>query len=256
MEVPTGIPTGVPIRRHALVHCVPGPVGIVELCTGKYDLRRGDIIFDTDDCNYGYRSAGMYFFDGVRILPPCSEYDDYGLVPTEFPLIVEFPPGYWDLPLPGDTSDIRHYEFVVNDQPGLKVFTPAPSEPIGCWHDPDNQGASRLYIAAASSGTVQNHSNGDARISSDGQVFWHASIEITDCEDTIIIITYNGTKYALITPKTFEDVEDKIRACSAWWVKSYYNTANWIDGEYFRTELSDYLESLGVEPKNMMCEID
>lgn len=231
----------------ATLHLAPGVVAITELCANPrtYRLRRGDIIFDTNDPDYSYRSSGMYFYDGSRVIPPCAEYDDYGTVPTEFDLIVEFPPGYWDLPMPGNFKNLRAYEFVADGRPELQTFEPNAAMPCGCWHDPDNQGISQLWIRAEEPG-----------ISGDGVRYYSAEIEITDCEDTIIVITFEGVKYALVTPKTFEDVASALEKCNRWVVKSYYNTANWVDGKYFRTELSEYLESLGVDPRNMLCDLD
>ncbi len=56
-------------------------------------LSRGDIIEDISE--HGYRSQGVWFWDGQSIIPQDIEDDPYGMVPKEFKL-GEFPPGYWD----------------------------------------------------------------------------------------------------------------------------------------------------------------
>lgn len=57
-------------------------------------MKRGDIIEDINES--GYRSQGIWFFDGEGIIYQYYELDDYGTPPIEFELITEFPPGYWD----------------------------------------------------------------------------------------------------------------------------------------------------------------
>jgi len=69
-------------------------------------MRRGDIIEDFRVS--GYRSNGIYFWNGERIIEQYYEEDDHGTVPEEFvvfdcnPLTAEsnsnFNPGYWSKP--------------------------------------------------------------------------------------------------------------------------------------------------------------
>lgn len=58
-------------------------------------VKRGDIFEDVDGS--GYRSMGVFFFDGHKTIRQGHYYDDYGYPPDEFKLIIEFPPGYWDV---------------------------------------------------------------------------------------------------------------------------------------------------------------
>jgi len=60
-------------------------------------LKRGDILENVDEGDY--RSSTIYFYNGTNIIyKETGECDDYGTPPTEFALITEFPPGYWDQP--------------------------------------------------------------------------------------------------------------------------------------------------------------
>lgn len=56
-------------------------------------LQRGDIIEDA--AVSGYRSEGIYFWDGFKVIDQYREWDVYGSPPVEFKLISEFSPGYW-----------------------------------------------------------------------------------------------------------------------------------------------------------------
>lgn len=58
---------------------------------------RGDIIVNADEC--GYRSHGVYFYDGEKIINQSDKYDDYGNPPLSFRICTEFMPGYWDMNL-------------------------------------------------------------------------------------------------------------------------------------------------------------
>lgn len=58
-----------------------------------YRLDRGDIIEFIDVS--GYRSQGIVFFDGEKLINQCTKYDDYGSLPIEFGVITEFPPDYF-----------------------------------------------------------------------------------------------------------------------------------------------------------------
>lgn len=60
----------------------------------KEKMKRGDIIENV--CESGYRSEGVYFYDGENVISQYHEWDDYGSVPIEFKVITEFPLHYWD----------------------------------------------------------------------------------------------------------------------------------------------------------------
>ncbi len=71
-------------------------------------LDRGDIIEFIDKS--GYRSQGIMFFDGEKLIEQCTNYDSYGTPPIEFEIITEFPPEYFTRPYVSITN--LH---VVND---------------------------------------------------------------------------------------------------------------------------------------------
>lgn len=56
-------------------------------------LKRGDIVHFEQ---FGdYRNDGKYIYDGTKLLPLDTDYDDYGQLPLEFKVPTEFPPRYW-----------------------------------------------------------------------------------------------------------------------------------------------------------------
>ena len=55
---------------------------------------RGDIIENVNES--GYRSQGVWMWDGKNIIEQNTDWDDYGSPSKEFKIITEFPPGYWD----------------------------------------------------------------------------------------------------------------------------------------------------------------
>ena len=59
-------------------------------------IKRGDIIEDCEES--GYRSDGVYFYDGDNIIYRDCSIDMYGSVPKTFKAVSEFPPDYWDEP--------------------------------------------------------------------------------------------------------------------------------------------------------------
>ena len=87
-------------RKKCAVHLVsfsqmPKMNGIRGLGDGKIMdvLERGDIIENIDES--GYRSDGVYFFDGKEIIDQSRRIDDYGEPATEFAAPWEFTPDYW-----------------------------------------------------------------------------------------------------------------------------------------------------------------
>jgi len=61
----------------------------------KEMVKRGDIFEDIDES--GYRSEGVFLYDGQKTIEQGRDFDDYGYPPDELKLIIEFPPGYWDV---------------------------------------------------------------------------------------------------------------------------------------------------------------
>jgi hypothetical protein len=59
-------------------------------------LKRGDMLENIDIS--GYRSIGVYMWNGKEIIPQNTEYDDYGSPAKEFKVITQFPPDYWSTP--------------------------------------------------------------------------------------------------------------------------------------------------------------
>jgi hypothetical protein len=57
-------------------------------------MRRGDIIENVTES--GYRSQGVYMWDGKKVIEQNTSWDDYGSPSEEFKVVTEFPPGYWD----------------------------------------------------------------------------------------------------------------------------------------------------------------
>lgn len=56
-------------------------------------LKRGDIIENINMS--GYRSQGVYMFDGSSVIPLQYDFDDYGSVSDKFLVFKDFPPDYW-----------------------------------------------------------------------------------------------------------------------------------------------------------------
>ena len=59
----------------------------------KEKLNRGDIIENVDDS--GYRSEGVYMWNGLKLIDLCYDIDDYGSPSKEFIIFTEFHPFYW-----------------------------------------------------------------------------------------------------------------------------------------------------------------
>ena len=69
-------------------------------------MKRGDLIENI--CESGYRSQGIYCFDGTDIVCQDQRHDNYGTPSSSFRLINEFPPGYWDNPKVNDKLEPIH----------------------------------------------------------------------------------------------------------------------------------------------------
>ena len=86
---------------------------------------RGDIIENIDEC--GYRSGGVYFYDGEKIITQYYDYDAYGTPPYNFKICTEFYPGYWDYGYNDDRLKRINYENQEYDHPywhsGSSTFT-------------------------------------------------------------------------------------------------------------------------------------
>ena len=87
------------------------------------DLRRGDII---QDVNQDYRNYGKYFFDGVKIILPYMEIDDYGSIPPSFEAVTEFPVHYW-------YGIVDHNEYIWLNPHILSYLKTAPVQ-VGIIH--------------------------------------------------------------------------------------------------------------------------
>lgn len=87
----------------------------IDMLEEKYEgiskkLKRGDLIENLYES--GYRSQGVYCFDGIDIVGQNFNVDDYGTPSSSFKLIKEFPPGYWDEPIVNNNyeeGDTRFY---------------------------------------------------------------------------------------------------------------------------------------------------
>ena len=51
-------------------------------------LKNGDLIENINES--GYRSNGVYCFDGIDVVAQCNKFDDYGTPSSSFKLIKEF----------------------------------------------------------------------------------------------------------------------------------------------------------------------
>ena len=52
-----------------------------------------------DNANANANKAGVYFFDGEKVMNQCTEYDDYGTISKEFKFISGFHINYWSNPM-------------------------------------------------------------------------------------------------------------------------------------------------------------
>lgn len=59
-------------------------------------MKRGDLVENINES--GYRSNGIYCYDGEDIVYQNRTCDDYGMPSSSFKIVHEFPPGYWDNP--------------------------------------------------------------------------------------------------------------------------------------------------------------
>ena len=75
-------------------------------------MKRGDIIENINES--GYRSNGIRFFNGEKIIDQNTTIDDYGSPPIEFKVISEFSVGYWTYGPYGSKEDHKA-AYVNND---------------------------------------------------------------------------------------------------------------------------------------------
>jgi hypothetical protein len=89
-----------------------------------FRLDRGDIIEFIEES--GYRSQGILFFDGEKLITQCTDYDDYGTPPIEFEVITEFPPDYFKKPYrpknPNGHPLTVISDYVWNERPHISEF--------------------------------------------------------------------------------------------------------------------------------------
>ena len=57
-------------------------------------MKRGDLLENRPET--GHRTQGLYCYDGEDLIALCYDYDDYGIPSSDFKLIIEFEPGYWN----------------------------------------------------------------------------------------------------------------------------------------------------------------
>lgn len=76
-------------------------------------LNRGDILENVDVS--GYRSEGVYMWNGKEIIRQNTEYDDYGSPSKEFKVITQFPPDYWSTPRSSQSNLIIDNSYVGTD---------------------------------------------------------------------------------------------------------------------------------------------
>jgi hypothetical protein len=231
------------VKSHATIHRVDSIVTLVELCMNaeRYELVRGDVIVSKFEKNHGYRSCGLYFFDGARLISQCTDYDDYGTVPKKFGIITEFPPGYWDL----SPTDINNYRDYASSADGtLQISTPADVSKCAYWHAPSNVGTSPIVVDADGSSITTG--TGDTLIT------MPANVSIVDHEGVCIIIielhknsNHRPNKYAIVTSERGNDVKHitalkrKLRNDHVWWVSTYDH----------RGEIAS---KIGVDEKNIL----
>lgn len=229
-----------PQRKHANIHLIYGPVMAVELCMDaeKYGVKRGDFVVDVNNSQYGYRSSGVYFFDGRKLVSQDTDYDDYGTVPGEFMLISEFPPGYWDLPNRGsngggsyEVPSCREWFY------GNGSLVPKPCSKIEFyWHTPENFGVSTLKFGpdTINSGEMNNY-----------------SVKIYD-NHAIMTFSVRGQKYAVVTGQdTIEGVRVCMKDGKVWHVNTLYNSYEHC--KYY-TDVVNFLAEHKVPAENILCE--
>lgn len=76
-------------------------------------LRRGDLLENV--AVSGYRSQGMYIFDGVNVTHMGDDLDDYGNIPAEYVVYKEFNPHYWEI------GQLNVNNILVPESQGYKV---------------------------------------------------------------------------------------------------------------------------------------
>ena len=70
-------------------------------------MKRGDLVENIHES--GYRSQGVYCYDGIELVSQEKRYDDYGNPSSNFKLIHEFPPGYWDKCQENNVCEPEHH---------------------------------------------------------------------------------------------------------------------------------------------------
>jgi hypothetical protein len=80
------------------------------------DIKRGDLISNADES--GYRASGVYIFNGQEVQPLSMMYDEHGHVPSDFCIITEFAPGFWQ-PIGFDSCYMNYKGVDENTKPDL-----------------------------------------------------------------------------------------------------------------------------------------
>jgi len=159
------------------LHYKPIPIDLIEKTYPGITktMKRGDIIENIDES--GYRSNGVFFFDGKKVIGQYYELDDYGSPPQTFYLITEFPPSYWD-------QDYGERVLKVNDafQEGKSVFA---------WHSPEGTFSPLDLEKLPEILEKIKHDMKQVTITYDGEYDWSRT-------SNYIILEYQNKKYMIL----------------------------------------------------------
>jgi len=93
----------------------------------KRFLRRGDIVEISNIS--GYRTMGIWMYDGEKITSLNHEVDGYGTPSKEFLVFKEFPPDYWDCIFVDDFDNMERQLNINN------IYCPKKESKF-YWHEP------------------------------------------------------------------------------------------------------------------------
>ena len=147
----------------------------------KYGLRRGDMVVMESES--GYRSQGLYFFDGKQLINQDRSYDDYGTVPEEFRTVEEFPPGYWDLANYEEKIDVVDFSAKKYSYRGGTMHI-VPATVKEC---------TKVYWHGSETVSVL-HTGPDAKI----KILSTGKFTYNGCDTPITTISHAGEKYLIV----------------------------------------------------------
>ena len=214
-----------PNTPHANLYFVDSPLALVYLIVSAIPIR-GDMIV----CKWesGYRSAGLYFYDGAKLIDQERGHSDYGTVPDCFKIITEFPPGYFDLP-DRDIESMRGFKALDVRYDGECIISAARPEDLVStyWHS-DTGSTSRLSLGPTS----------DVRIKS------IMKFDHYDDDEAVAILEFKGDTYLLhgrnFDPNTTLD----------YYVSSAINGANGM--AHIPDEMLKYLRLFGISDNKIL----